>query len=206
MMRAVLDLRAALMAVLLFAALTPAWAVGLSVTVSGRDGKPLADAVVAVYLKDVRASAGPGKSTEIAQRSRQFQPQVTVIQTGTSVLFPNFDTVRHHVYSFSAIQKFEIKLYAGVPNAPLTFDKPGVATLGCNIHDRMTAFVAVVDTPNFARTDAAGVASFDLPAGQHRLRSWHPSMPETSAWDDQMVSLGSAASRIAVSLPASADY
>ena len=92
--------------------------------------------------------------------------------------FPNFDTVRHHIYSFAPIKRFEIKLYAGTPSAPVVFDKPGVAALGCNIHDRMAAWVVVMDTPLLARSDAAGLVSFDLPPGEHRLLAWRPGWPE----------------------------
>ena len=56
---------------------------------------------------------------------------------------------------------------------PIVFDKPGVATLGCNIHDRMSAHIIVVDTPTFARTDDKGQASFDLPPGEHVVKAWH---------------------------------
>jgi hypothetical protein len=52
--------------------------------------------------------------------------------------------------------------------------KPGVATLGCNIHDRMSAHIVVVDTPRFAKSDDAGTAHMGLPPGQHRLLYWHP--------------------------------
>jgi hypothetical protein len=97
------------------------------------------------------------------------------------VTFPNFDTVRHHVYSFSAAKTFELKLYAGVPNAPVTFDKPGVAVLGCNIHDRMAAWVVVADTPWSARSDADGRARIEaLPAGSYKLSVWHPGLPANS--------------------------
>jgi len=99
---------------------------------------------------------------------------VLVIQTGTAVSFPNFDTVRHHVYSFSPTKTFDIKLYAGTPARPEVFDKPGVATLGCNIHDRMRAHIVVVDTPLFAQSGADGWVRMDLPPGQHRLLYWHP--------------------------------
>ncbi len=196
--------RATAAAVVAWMWLASASAAALDVTLTGSDGKPLADAIVAVHVKGTKTTATSGTSAEIAQRSRQFQPQVTVVQTGTAVLFPNFDTVRHHVYSFSAIQRFEIKLYAGVPNAPLVFDKPGVATLGCNIHDRMLAFIAVVDTPFFARSDAAGKARIDLPPGQHRLLAWHPAMTETGAWVEQPVTIDAAGGRQAVKLPATA--
>jgi plastocyanin len=173
----------------------------LTVAVTGSNGKPLASAIVAVVVKGVRATAAPGAMVQIAQRERQFQPQLTVFQTGTAVQFPNFDTVRHHVYSFSPIQKFELKLYAGTPAAPVVFDKPGVATLGCNIHDRMSAWVVVVDTPYFAKTDAAGVALLDLPPGEHRLRAWHPGLTEFGAWVEQAVHVGSGAERAAIAVP-----
>jgi hypothetical protein len=105
-------------------------------------------------------------------------PSVIAIQTGTAVHFPNFDTVRHHVYSFSPTKVFEIKLYAGTPAAPVVFDKAGTGVLGCNIHDRMAAFVHVVNTPYFAKTNAAGVATLDVPPGEHTLQAWHPGLPE----------------------------
>jgi hypothetical protein len=104
---------------------------------------------------------------EIAQTHRQFSPQVTVITVGTSIAFPNRDTVRHHVYSFSPVKTFELKLYAGVPAAPILFDKPGIAVLGCNIHDEMVAWVVVVDTPLFARSAPGGRAQIDgVPTGR----------------------------------------
>ena len=138
-------------------------------------GQPLADAVVAVELNG-RAVKTSSAKAEMGQRDKQFTPQLLVVQTGTSVNFPNFDTVRHHVYSFSPIKVFETKLYSGTPSEPIVFDKPGVATLGCNIHDRMSAHIVVVDTPVFGRTDAAGSVRFDLPPGEHQLKIWHASM------------------------------
>jgi len=201
-----MSLKAVVAGLLALSASLGAGAAAVTVAVTDRDGKPLPSAVVAVYVQGARSVAAAGTVTEIAQRRRQFDPQLTVIQTGTAVSFPNFDTVRHHVYSFSAIQKFEIKLYAGVPSQPLVFDKPGVATLGCNIHDRMTAYVAVVGTPYFARSDAAGQAVFELPAGEHLLRAWHPALGETGAWVEQRLRVGTAAAHGAVSLPLGASW
>jgi hypothetical protein len=83
--------------------------------------------------------------------------------------------VRHHVYSFSPTKTFELKLYAGAPHAPVVFDKPGVAVLGCNIHDKMAAWVVVVDTPLHARSGAAGNSQIEgVPPGAYRMRVWHP--------------------------------
>ena len=159
---------------LIAAALLPlaAQAVPVSVQLRGPSGQPLADAVIAVEVKG-RTGKASGAKAEMGQRDRQFTPQLLVVQTGTAVNFPNFDTVRHHVYSFSPTKVFDIKLYSGTPAEPVVFDKPGVAALGCNIHDRMSAHIIVVDTPLFARTDAQGRASLDLPAGTHAVKAWH---------------------------------
>jgi len=142
-------------------------------------GQPVADAVIAVEPEGRGAKAAQA-TAQMVQRQRQFQPYVLVIQTGTAVSFPNFDTVRHHVYSFSATKTFDIKLYTGTPAQPVVFDKPGVATLGCNIHDRMSAHVVVVDTPLFGKSDAEGWVRLDVPPGHHRLLFWHPKLETTA--------------------------
>ncbi|WP_239512231.1 hypothetical protein, partial [Raoultella planticola] len=82
--------------------------------------QPLAGAVVAVEVKGRPARTSTAKA-EMGQRDRQFTPQLLVVQTGTAVSFPNFDTVRHHVYSFSPIKVIDIKLYSGTPAEPIVF-------------------------------------------------------------------------------------
>jgi plastocyanin len=184
-----------LLCILVLWALLPAPTLAAPWTVQARDaaGRPLADVVVAVELRG-RPSKASGINAEMGQRERQFTPLLLVVQTGTAVHFPNFDTVRHHVYSFSPIKVFETKLYVGTPAQPTVFDKSGVATLGCNIHDRMSAHIVVVDSPLFARTDASGQARLELPAGEHQLRFWHASM-KTPLLRSQGLSMGSAATQ-----------
>jgi plastocyanin len=153
-------------------------AAALNISVTDAAGKPLVDAVALLESASGKVPVKPLADVEISQAKRQFQPRVTVITTGTRALFPNFDTVRHHVYSFSPTKTFELKLYAGVPNTPVVFDKPGVAVLGCNIHDTMAAWVVVADTPWFARSAANGRARIDaVPPGNYKLRLWHPGLP-----------------------------
>jgi hypothetical protein len=111
----------------------------------------------------------------IEQINKQFSPAITVIQVGTPVNFPNRDSVRHHVYSFSLAKTFELKLYAGVPEQPVLFDKPGLVTLGCNIHDKMLAYVLVVETPWFAKANASGAARIEgAPTETYDVHVWHP--------------------------------
>lgn len=150
----------------------------VDVRVTDAAGRPLPQAVVFLESREARAAVRPATGVEIAQAAKQFVPQVSVVTVGTSVSFPNRDMVRHHVYSFSATKKFEIKLYVGTPAAPVVFDQPGIAVLGCNIHDHMTAWVVVVDTPYFAQTGPDGRATLpQVPAGTYRLRTWHAALP-----------------------------
>jgi hypothetical protein len=103
--------------------------------------------------------------------------------TGSPVYFPNKDNVRHHVYSFSPAKRFELPLYAGTPADPVVFDRPGIVTVGCNIHDWMIGYIYVADTPYLGGTGADGRARLaNLPPGGYVLRVWHPRMesPEES--------------------------
>ncbi|HEY4069156.1 MAG TPA: methylamine utilization protein [Burkholderiaceae bacterium] len=189
-----------------FAAPGLASAAGLNIDVTDAAGKPLIDAVALLEPVNGRAPVKPLADAEISQAKRQFSPRVTVITTGTRATFPNFDTVRHHVYSFSAAKTFELKLYAGVPNLPITFDKPGIVVLGCNIHDTMAAWVVVADTPWFARTAQNGHARIEsAPAGNYKLRLWHPSLPLNGELAAIPVALGASDVEIKSQLAVSAE-
>ena len=160
----------------------PALAGPVEVRVLDGAGKPLAGAAVFLESREAKAASKPLAGVEIAQASRQFSAQVTLVTVGTAVSFPNRDTVRHHVYSCSPVKKFEIKLYVGTPAAPVVFDSPGIAALGCNIHDNMAAWVVVVDTPHHGLTGADGKLALPaVPAGTYQLRSWHPALPPGDA-------------------------
>jgi plastocyanin len=150
-----------------------AMASSITVTVQDKSGAPVADAVAFAVPVGAKFSpkATPGK---IDQVNKEFDPLVSVIPVGTPVSFPNRDDIRHHVYSFSPAKPFELKLYTGKPAAPVVFDKPGVVVLGCNIHDWMVAYVVVVDTNYFGKTDATGRVKLDgLPPGEYDLKLWH---------------------------------
>jgi len=189
---------------LVTALLTLAAAAGagqVEVRVTDATGRALPQAVVFLESREARAAVKPTAWVEIAQVAKQFVPQVSVVTVGTSVSFPNRDTVRHHVYSFSSTKKFEIKLYVGTPAAPVVFDQPGIAVLGCNIHDRMAAWVVVVDTPYFAQTGPDGRVTLpQVPAGQYRLRAWHAALPPGAPAADLALRVDAAPAQAAVQL------
>ena len=176
----------------------------LEIAVRDDKGVPVSDAVV--YATSGAQVAPVKKQAVIDQRDKEFVPYLTALQVGTAVMFPNSDNIRHHVYSFSPAKKFELPLYSGVPAAPVVFDTVGFVTLGCNIHDWMIAYVAVLPTPYFQMTGRDGRAVLkDLPTGHYVVKAWDPALkgpPEALA---QRVDLGVGAKLLVFTLPLKPD-
>jgi plastocyanin len=180
---------------------------GLTVHIADANGKPVADAVVYLEAEGGQALPKPQKAGEISQKGLKFIPLVTVVQTGSKIYFPNNDKVRHHIYSFSAPHKFDQKLYSGTTADPQTFDKLGTVVLGCNIHDKMIAYVRIVDTPYFGKTGANGDVAVEAPAGRYVLKAWHPDIVGGNAQEQLLrLSDGAASASFRFSLkPSSTD-
>ena len=150
-------------------------AASIDAQVRDASGRPVADAVVYAVPVGITSEMRGSRTVSIEQLDREFVPYVSVIQTGTQVDFPNRDPIQHHVYSFSPAKTFEFKLYTGKSPGRVIFDKPGVISVGCNIHDWMIAYILVVSTPYFAKVDAAGNARLrDLRPGAYEVHAWHP--------------------------------
>jgi plastocyanin len=178
--------RTALSFSVLFSIAQLAGATSVSVTVNDAAGAPVSDAIVYVEAAAGQVLPKIAKAAQIEQKSRKFVPLVTVVQIGSAISFPNNDTVRHHVYSFSGTKTFELKLYSGMPSEPILFDKLGTVVVGCNIHDQMTAYIHVVNTPYFARTDSRGLARIDgLAAGKYKVKTWFYKTPSDAQISEQ---------------------
>jgi plastocyanin len=178
----------------------------LEIGIRDRKGAPVSDAVV--YAQSSTGTARMNRQAVIDQRNKQFIPYVTAVQVGTSILFPNKDNIRHHVYSLSPAKRFELPLYAGVPAAPVIFDKEGFVTLGCNIHDWMIAYVAVLATPYFRVSGPEGRATLtDLPPGKYSVQAWHPLLRGTPSQLAQNVDLsGKSAAELGFTLDLKPDF
>lgn len=152
-------------------------AADLTITVRDGGGKPVPDAVVMAYVGG-QPSKAPIRFDwpyRVAQQNIQFTPFVLIVPAGAEVAFPNLDKVRHHVYSFSAGNRFELKLYGREENRVVRLPAVGVAAIGCNIHDQMVGFIKVVDTAHAAKSDGAGVVTLrGVPDGAVVVRIWHP--------------------------------
>ena len=148
----------------------------ISVQVIDARGVPVRDAVVEIDRPAGNATgfAFPWRSA-MAQRNLAFVPGTLIVSRGSSVAFPNLDSVRHSIYSFSKAAKFTIDLYGRDQTRSQRFDTSGTIALGCNIHDQMRGYIRVVDTPFAAKTDQNGIARVSgLGSGSYRATVWHP--------------------------------
>lgn len=174
------------------ASLLPAGqAMAAQVTVLDANGAPLENAVILVEGVPQRSLP----AAVVDQIDMQFLPRVLVVPRDTLVDFPNSDDVRHHVYSFSAAKRFELRLFKGSDAPPVLFDQSGAVILGCNIHDSMVGYVLVTDSPWYSHSDAAGSLPLDqLPPGNWPVSWWHPSLgdaPPESLGELDLYQLGS---------------
>jgi plastocyanin len=154
-------------------------AADMTVSVVDSAGRGVAGIVIIAEPESALPEKHAPRTAIMDQQHMQFVPRILVIQTGTGVDFPNSDQIQHQVYSFSAPKSFKLSLYAGHKYAPIVFDRPGLVTLGCNIHDGMIGYIYVTDSPFFGRSDESGQLQLHgLPGGSYTLTAWHPQMQE----------------------------
>lgn len=153
------------------------------------DARPLPGAVITLHNLSVTAHPSVPVQAVMDQVNRAFEPDLLVVPVGSSVEFPNSDSVSHQIYSFSPAKRFQLPLYRGKPYPPVHFDQTGLVILGCNIHDSMLAYVLVTDAPYFGRTDASGSWSAEVPRGTYKVTVWHPRMQQGSELERE-ISIG----------------
>lgn len=159
---------------MMLAGINPCAAGALTLDVLDQAGHGVADVVVTATPVGPATTSTPGTAV-MDQHNLAFVPRILVVATGSSVEFPNSDSVSHQVYSFSAAKRFQLPLYKGARHPPVTFERAGLVVLGCNIHDEMVGYIYVTDAPHFGKTDASGSLRVrDLPAGDYKVTVWSP--------------------------------
>ena len=146
----------------------PASAEKISFRITDASGAPVANAIV---MSEAKGKPATG-SYSMRQSDLTFDPYILVVPVGAEVSFPKLDRVRHHVYSFSKGNRFELKLYGKEEKRSVTFDNPGIVAIGCNIHDEMVGYIRVVESAAFGKTGADGQLTLDMAPGT--VTVWHP--------------------------------
>lgn len=152
----------------------PASAGNLRVHLTEDNGTPIPDAVVEIITPQIPVPADWDYTGLMDQVDKEFIDNVVMVVAGSYVSFPNSDDIQHHVYSFSDTKSFELPLYSGNDADPVLFDMPGIAVVGCNIHDWMLGYIYVGQSHLMAKSGADGNAMIrDLPAGNYTFQVWH---------------------------------
>ncbi len=128
-----------------------------------------------VYLEGAFPRTASPLTKEIAQKNLTFVPALLPIRVGTKVEFPNFDDTYHNIFSYSPAKRFDLGRYRAEerPIPTEVFDKPGLVTLRCDIHEHMRGLILVLNTPHFVMTDMDGHFRLSgLPAGHYTLKTW----------------------------------
>lgn len=150
----------------------------VNITVLDIDKTPLPDVVV--YLEPLVSNTDlpfNDVTLEVNQKDKAFVPYISVMQQGNKVNFKNNDDITHHIYSPVGENKFSFKIKASEEKVIETIAETGEIAMGCNIHDWMSGYILVVDTPYFAKTNANGIAVFpNTIKGDYQLNVWHPQM------------------------------
>lgn len=133
---------------------------------------------VVLELQGVPESARPSRRSEpvqLAQKNQLFEPRVVGIPVGATIEFPNHDPIFHNVFSYSKTKRFDLGKYGRGKTARVTFDKPGLVKVFCDLHSNMTAFILVSASPWVVQPDDTGRFVLDgIPEGTYVLRMWHP--------------------------------
>ena len=134
----------------------------------------VADGVVYFLPKAGATPPRPGRFS-IDTRSKGFSPAVLAVPVGSTVSFPNSDTILHNVYSRSGSNGFDLGFYGSGQSRQHTFGRAGLVLVNCSVHQSMRANILVLATPHYARPDRNGRFRLEgVPPGPGTLVFWHP--------------------------------
>jgi len=142
----------------------------LQITGGTRKPRALTDIVVWLESEDNPATPAPPRHAQMLQKDKMFHPHVLAIEVGTIVDFPNADPIFHNAFSNYEGQLFDVSLYPPGTSRSVTFHKPGVVRVFCNIHPSMSAIILVLKNPYFAKVSAGGSYRIpNVPPGRYEL-------------------------------------
>lgn len=136
---------------------------------------------VVVYITGFKNEA-PEEVPDIVQKNKEFSPDILPVVVGQEVRFPNHDDIYHNVFSISPIKSFDLGQYKGKePPKLVSFEKPGLVPIFCNIHPEMITYVVVLENNAYAITDKDGTFQIgNVPPGTYNVNAWLPQAKRVS--------------------------
>jgi len=130
------------------------------------------------------ASPPPGAKSEFStapvfldQKQCVFTPRVILVPVGGTVEFLNSDRLLHNLHSASKSNPTFNRTQPKGRAIPITFAKPEIVRIACDLHGWMRAWVVVTEHPFYAVTGAAGeFALNNVPPGKYTLTVWQETL------------------------------
>jgi len=136
---------------------------------------------------------------EMDQKACVFVPRVVLVPAGGTVEFLNSDRLLHNLHSASTHNPTFNRTQPRGRVIPVTFSKPEIIQLNCDLHSWMRAWVVVADHPFYALSNEAGeFVLSNVPPGKYVLQIWQETLGTTS----REVNVGADDARVTVELKA----
>jgi plastocyanin len=137
-----------------------------------------------VWLENPPAGAKgenlPAK-VEMDQKGCVFTPRVVLVPVGGTVDFLNSDRLLHNLHSIGKENPTFNRTQPRGRTIAVTFGKPEIIPLICDLHSWMRSWVVVAGHPFYALTNDAGVFAIpNVPPGKYTLKTWQESLGTTS--------------------------
>lgn len=159
---------------------------------------------VVVWLAPLDAHATlkpfPASPLKLTQHNKSFQPHLLVVPVGAVVQFPNHDLFFHNVFSLFDGKRFDLGLYEAGSSRNVSFDRPGISYIFCNIHAEMSAVVISLETPYYAISNSKGeMVISDVPTGRYSMHVWYETaLPATLSAMTRVINVTSESSTLGV--------
>jgi plastocyanin len=117
---------------------------------------------------------GGAEKVEMDQKACVYIPRIVMVPAGGTVDFLNSDRLLHNIHATPALNVSFNRTQPKNRTIPITFAKPEIVRITCDLHPWMAAWVVVAAHRFYAITGADGQFAFDnLPPGQYQLQVWH---------------------------------
>lgn len=129
-----------------------------------------------------KGKAFPEGATVLDQAGCEYLPYIVITPKGSPLDILNSDGILHNIHTYSeknkplnrAQPKFKKKLTE-------TFNEVEMVKVTCDVHGWMKGWLAVVDHPYHAITDASGAFELtDVPAGEYEVKVWQEKLGEST--------------------------
>lgn len=139
---------------------------------------------VVITLKNVKSSqkAAAEATATLNQKGCRYIPHVQAVPVGTTLEILNNDGLLHNVHAYfnslepgnTVFNKAQPKFLKKIKE---TLDKPGVYYFKCDVHDHMSAYIAVMDHPYYSVSDESGKYTIaNVPPGSYQVQAWHEAL------------------------------